>query len=176
MGVEIFHRPDNTPRPVRIGGMTIQAWVEGQGEGGQQAPTKKTESGYKTTYTGTEPQMVTVRAKLDGNEVAQLDSIRRSPETVRVSVGPWYLDEAAIDNLIPVTTGSTPGAFETTIRLREVQVAAAGTARIYIPASASGTHTSSPSGGGPPKSASTSTANASSFAGGVPGSAADFGL
>lgn len=120
MSVEFL--PLSGPASTRIGGVSIPGTVEVSESGGMQAPEKKVENGYTwTTRVGAEPLRLTVTAWTNDAAYQRLANLRALRQPFTFATGTASLSAAVLDNLSPTVTGSAPGAYNTTIEIRQVQ-------------------------------------------------------
>ncbi|MWG36586.1 hypothetical protein [Halomarina oriensis] len=105
-----------------VGGVEVFGNVAEDAQASQSVPERKVDSNYTWgTRVGPDPKTLTIEAWCDDATQSALVALTERAEPVSVVGATLSLPSAAVTSVAPSTTGKTPGSWNTTIDITEIQ-------------------------------------------------------
>lgn len=118
---------------MQIGTVMVPGIYDYTESGGQNAPTKRTESGFEfTSYVNAEPLEASFSAYVTPETLEALRALRGRGEPFPVYVRSTRIGQCTLDGLTVYESGDTPGVLDVAIDIREIQQATLGETEIQI--------------------------------------------
>lgn len=134
---------------MQIGSVSVPGIFRARSTGGEVAPNKRTEKGYSfTTRVGSEPVELVFEARVDGQTLNQLRSLRERKDPFPVYVKSMILPSCKLSDLKIIEEGQQPGAYTVTITIEEIQQATTGTTTVQVEGVTGSKSESNPKGSG----------------------------